>query len=244
MLEVRLAPFAAIAVSSCLAIGCGRRSSSIDGGIDLAAAARSLAGFEGEIELTTTRSSGAPRPDEHTRLFVKGSRVRVEFPDARTLPIVLISDASAHTAVVLTPLTRTYWEVVTPASRASADVPARAVGTGGRSEVAGRACDELRVIDPVTHMRTQVCVAKGVSLIGLESSLLADHVEGGWLGAVAERGFPMRAEVFDASEAVIARTLVTKIDRKTLAEGLFQIPAGYKQVGAVTAPIVDAGTDG
>ena len=210
--------------------------------MDLAGAARSLVAFEGEIELTTSRASGPPRADERARLLVKGDRVRVEFPDQKALSVVLVADTRARTSVVLTPATRAYWEVPASASEAPTSA-AQAVKTGKRSEVSGRACEELRVVDPVTHMRTQVCVAEGVSLVGLEASLLRDHVEGGWLGAVASRGFPLRAEVFDASDALVARTTVTKLERKSLSEGLFQIPAGYKQMGATAAPILDAGAD-
>jgi hypothetical protein len=212
----------------------GKGGTRADGGIDpvsVAAAVGSLVGFEGEIEIATTAPASAAPAPATARFRVKRGRMRVEFPTATVFEIVVIVDSPAQKAYWLSPATHSFVEA--PLGQASGSAPGLALlKTGKSSKVAGYACDELQFTDPVTHLRTVACVSSGLAFIGLGGGPMKDFGFGSWMEAVGARGFPLRAETFDASGAIVTKVEATKIDKKSEPDMLFQVPANYRSSSA------------
>lgn len=93
--------------------------------------------------------------------------------------------------------------------------------TGKSDTVAGYDCN-ICVTDS-TDSKTEACVANGLSFLGVGGS----SAFGALAGKMA--GFPLRAvKTSKADGKEIDRFEVTKIERKSITDDKFQIPAGYK----------------
>ena len=202
----------------------------------VAYAFETLVGFEGEIDIATT-APGAPSAAASTARFrIKRGRMRVDFPSVTLFEVVLIVDSPNQKVYWLSPATSTYVvsPLVAPASRGR--LP-RVAATGRSSKVSGYSCEELQFVDPVTHLRTVACVSSGLAFFGLGGGPMKDFGFGSWMEAVGESGFPLRAETFDVSGAIVSKVEATRIEKKQEPDSLFQVPPSYAAAtGSLASP--------
>ncbi len=194
-----------------------------------------LVGFEGEIEMVTT-SSYTPSGSTTKMLFmIKKDKLRIEMPALTSLGMIFLIDSGKKKMWWLTTSTKTYMEMPmgTPAASPTPSTPAKstATKTGKTDKVAGYSCDEWQVIDTVSHVKTLACMTSGLTFLGLGASPLKDLGGGSWMDAVGS-GFPLRAEMFDASGSLMTKMEATRIDKKSEPDALFEIPPGYTDTGS------------
>jgi hypothetical protein len=209
------------------------------------------AAFEGEI--TSKMSMGI---DMEMRYAIKGARSRVEMqvpdggPQAAVMPgNITLMDMSAKTTTMLFPQTKTYtsinWgELVEEAAKATGTDPAndfsKVTSTGETETVAGLTCQHWKIGD-----KMDMCLAQGLGYFGggqsggildklknlaqrdkIKSQLdanpeFAKFVEGG--------AFPLKmAQVENGQSKTFME--VTKVERKSLDDALFTVPADYKKM--------------
>jgi hypothetical protein len=107
--------------------------------------------------------------------------------------------------------------------------PPKVTKTGRKDTVAGYAC-EIWDVAPQDGEKMSVCVAnEGASWFKLPlGGIPTEHF---WaLELLDGKHFPLRGVAYDKAGAEKSRVEVTKIDKKTLASTLFDIPPGYKVV--------------
>jgi hypothetical protein len=225
------------------------KSAPAAGGLGLAF----LNGFEGEIDLLFKDSSKANKPAPPLALMIKDNKLRVELP-----PDVAASNGMGKGyAVVNTPekklyavledkkqvvlidldkageQLKTFSSDAPPGSRERKEAPSRpapkVTKTGQKDTVAGYACEIWDVV-PDTGEKMSVCVAnEGASWFRLP--LTGIPTEHAWaLELLDGKHFPLRGVAYDKAGVEKVRIEVTKIDKKTLAGALFDIPQGYKVV--------------
>ncbi|HKQ77747.1 MAG TPA: DUF4412 domain-containing protein [Blastocatellia bacterium] len=207
--------------------------------------------FEGAI---TTRFFAGDQTME-IKQAIKGSRMRVETPlspgSAQTG--VMLLDTSSGTQTMLIPQNKTYMTLnlsemvgqmvgqMTDGKDSSGDFP-KITSTGKTETIAGYACQHWLIGD---KQDTDVCMAKGLGYFGggQAGSILdklkniafgdkmkkqieanpefAKFVEGG--------AFPLKMSQIENGQS---KTIleVTSVDRKSLDDSIFNIPADYKKM--------------
>ncbi len=207
------------------------------GGGGLIKALAGLVGFEGEIEMVSAGSFSASSTTK--MLFtIKKDKLRIELPAMPSLNFVFLIDGGKKKMWWLTPSAKTYMEMPMPTTTTTPTPATKptAAKTGKTDTVAGYSCDEWQVVDAVSHVRTLVCVSSGLSFLGLASSPLKDLGGGTWMDALGTSGFPLRAETFDPSGALINKMEATRIDKKSEPDSLFEIPPGYTSTSTLAIP--------
>lgn len=220
---------AALALASCkLGKSGGAGADGGAGGPGLMTQLAGLMGFEGEIEMRSSSSYGTGSTSGMTMVFsVKKDKMRVEMPTiASTVSMVILIDQGAKKSVILMPASKTYFETPlgTTTSTAPASPKPTVTKTGKSDTVAGYSCDEYRVTDSVTHFTSVTCAASGLSFFGISGGPLKDLLSSS-SGEIT--GFPLRTETLDPSGAVITKLEATRIEKKSEADSLFEIPPGY-----------------
>ena len=92
--------------------------------------------------------------------------------------------------------------------------------TGKNDVVAGYTCEQWKITD-VGGERTDVCVAQGITF-----PVMGRRAGTGWMSQL-EGSFPLRAITYDSTGKEKSRMEVTKIEKKSLDDAMFQVPAGY-----------------
>jgi len=179
----------------------------------------SVVSFEGEIEMSTGIGTATMK--------IKGAKVRSE---TSGLAVVSIVDADAKKAWSLDPAARTYSEMnlaPPPKSHASSTL----VKTARSDVVAGRSCDVYEIHDGHAVV-ADVCAASGLGMmamgLGGPFSSLASG-DDAWSEAYAH-GFPLRIVLRDPKGAPLVKIEATRIERKSVPDSDFQIPAGYTKL--------------
>ena len=190
------------------------------------------------------------------RYAIKGSRSRIEmqFPEGSTQAAfmprnITLMDMSARTTTMLFPQTKTYtainWgELAEEAAKATGNDPAsdfsKVTSTGETETVAGFTCHHWIIGD-----KLDMCLAQGLGYFGggqsggiidklknlaqrdkIKAQLdanpeFAKFVEGG--------AFPLKmANVENGQSKTIME--VTKVEKKSLDDSLFTVPADYKKM--------------
>ncbi len=241
-----LFPAVLLIAAFCAACGGANRSSTTDS----ASSASGGGAFEGEI---TAKMSRGLEPME-IRYASKGSRMRVETQfskgDPQTGAIVLM-DISAGTQTMLMPQTKNYmtmnWgemaeEMGKEAGKdPSGDFP-KVTSTGKTETIAGFTCQHWLIGD---KQDTDVCMAKGLGYFagggsgGILDKLkdlamrekikaqldanpeFAKFVEGG--------AFPLKISQIENGQSKTIME-VTSVERKSLDDSLFTVPADYKKM--------------
>jgi len=213
-----------------------------------------LNGFEGEIGILFKDSAKATKPTPPVSLMIKDNKVRVELPAEMTASKGMGNKAYAvlnapekklyavleeKKQVVLIDLDKAGEQLKNFGSgmdnpprdpRAPpSSAPPKVTKTGRKDTVAGYACEIWDVV-PDTGEKLSACVAnEGGSWFRLP--LTGMPTEHAWaLELLDGKHFPLRGVAYDKSGAEKGRAEVTKIEKKTLAATLFEIPAGYKMV--------------
>ncbi len=248
-----VAPLALLLAAS----SCNRLKSSASGDGGAAAdpaggsgAALVLAGFEGEIGIVTkgkmAGKDGATPMNITT--FIKGDKIRLDAPPgmAGTESLggkgwgvfnggekkLFIVDDGKKTAMVIdlnktenSPL-KGFAGHGAPGGGAQKPPP-KVTKTGKTDVVAGHKCDIWQVEEEGKGKVGDACIAnEGFSWFSLPSAHLP--TEHAWAAELMDgKHFPLRFIGYEGG-AETGRIEVTRIEKKTLAATLFEIPAGYK----------------
>jgi hypothetical protein len=181
--------------------------------------------FEGEITMTNTDPN---KPPAKTITYeIKGTKMRFEAPDTAG-PMsggYVIFDTTGKKMTAVNDAKKTAMVMDLGALQAFAPgganptAPKPTIDKTGKTEtVAGYSCEDWKVTDP-NGERADVCVAKGISF-----PAMGRHA--GWMSSL-EDGFPLRAVSYDSTGKEKSRMEVTKIDKKSLDDKMFEVPAGY-----------------
>lgn len=181
--------------------------------------------FEGEITMSLTT---AGKPPQTMAYMVKGSKMRFNTPagDPRGAGYV-IWDASGKSTTVVSDSKKTamVMDLNGPAggdiaAAAAAKKPTSIDQTGKTDTIAGYSCDIARVTE-ANGDKGEVCLTKGIAFPAFPGAGNA-----GWMSSLSD-SFPLRAVMTDAAGKEKNRMLVTKIDKRSLDDSQFQVPAGY-----------------
>jgi hypothetical protein len=211
--------------------------------------------FEGEI--TAKLFTGAN--SMQIRYATKGSRMRVEtqLPQGGPQTGAVLMDFSAGTQTMLVPQNKTYivvnWsemagEIAKEAGKASSGDFPKVTSTGATETIAGFTCQHWLIGD---KQDMDVCMAKGLGYFAGGQSggildKLKDLARGDKIKAqldanpefakFAEGGaFPLKmAQVENGQSKTIME--VTSIERKSLDDSLFAVPADYKKIDVPGIP--------
>lgn len=216
-----------------------------------------LDGFEGEIGVLVKDASPGAKPVPPFALKVKEGKVRVEIPEemaaskgvggkgyavlnAPEKKLFIVIDDKKQ--VVLFDLDKAGEQLkafgggMDPAARGARDrkeptsePPPKVTKTGLKDTVAGYTCELWDVVSQDGD-KLRACVAnEGASWFRLP--LTGIPTEHAWaLELLDGKHFPLSGIAYDKSGAEKGRVEVTKIDKKTLAANVFEIPPGYKVV--------------
>jgi len=179
--------------------------------------------FEGEITMTSTDPS---KPPAKTITYsVKGTKIRFDAPDSAGPMsggyVIFETTAKKMTAVNDVKKTAMVMDVAAMQGLTGAPPPGPKPTidkTGKNETIAGYSCEDWKVTEP-NGEHADVCVAKGISF-----PAMGRH--GGWLSSL-EDGFPLRAVSYDSAGKEKSRMEVTKIEKKSIDDAKFQVPAGY-----------------
>jgi hypothetical protein len=181
-------------------------------------------GFEGEITMHT-QSPGKPGSDLLVK--TKGDKLRFEVKtggaDAYT-----VRDPATGKLVTVMDSTKSYMEMdfSKPTAQPSTNPDTATVTKSGKHEtVAGADCEDWTATD-ASGKKSEVCVAQGVYVdlgsVSGKADVSKDLKE--------KKYFPLRNVDYDAKGNELSRTEVTKIEKKSLDDSQFTVPAGYAKV--------------
>jgi hypothetical protein len=197
----------------------------------------SNAPFEGEITMRTTTTSGPPHD---LVLKAKGERLRFDMKGATGEDTHGIFDPAANKITVFVDSQKSYTDVdFSSGAAATPNIDPRSASakkTGKTETMAGLRCDDY-VVGDETGKRTEVCLAPGLVYFDIGSLR-----PGGATPSVAaaefrvKKLFPLKSVEIDVSGKETSRAEVTKIEKKSLDDALFAIPAGYKRVDLPKPP--------
>ena len=252
-MHARLLPL--VLVVLCASPACNKlKGQSADGGGDDGGAATSgtsplafLGGFEGEIDGFTKDSKGTQVP---IVLEIKSSKVRFEIPEHMSKGAPFGDKAY----VLFDPGAKKMWVVSDPQKQAividlntsgktlqgfggagphgpgaPSGPPQKLTKTGKFDTVAGYKCENWDISSD--HKEGTVCVAdEGASWLTIPMTGIP--TERAWMMDLLDgKHFPLRFVGYAKDGATEEGHIeVTKIDKKPLADTLFQVPAGYKTI--------------
>jgi hypothetical protein len=240
-----------LAVTSCNKLKSGATA---DGGASADPAASGSAGlglgilngFEGEIGLIVKGSMAKGGAPQQLTTDIKGDKVRVEMPAGMGGPTgdkgfivfsggekkLTIVDDTKKQAMVIDLNKQGDSPLKGMASRGGSGAPKnppKVTKTGKTDTVAGYKCEIWQIDEEGKGKVGEVCVAQdGFSWLSLPASHLP--IEHGWAIELMDgKHFPLRFVGFE-NGAESGRIEVTRIDKKTIAPSVFEVPAGYRVV--------------
>jgi hypothetical protein len=200
--------------------------------VEAGSSSTNLPAFEGELKLNA--SSKAP---EQLDYAMKGDKIRIGLKPANAKGdrgVDVIIDTSGKKAKVLLNDTKQYVDVDLGKMVSKAEARLEAIKvehTGKTSEVAGRSCEEWKIIDRDYHVLA--CVAKGgptFDLTALEQQ--ANFKAPAWLHKVVDAGYvPLRISLTDATGNKLAGTDVVETSSK-VDDSRFDVPSDFKKTDA------------
>ncbi|HEY2369612.1 MAG TPA: DUF4412 domain-containing protein [Polyangiaceae bacterium] len=192
----------------------------------------SLVAFEGEIDMTMTMAL-APATGMTTSFEMRGTKVRTETKGLATS--VSITDMGAKKSWMIDNTARTYTEIdlakLGSSSSSAVKSTAKARSLGKADKVAGYSCDLWEVVDAT--MRAEMCMASGLSMMALglsgPFSMLFTKDDDAW-SQVLSHGFPLRLVITDPSGAPMMKMEATRVEKRSIPDSEFAIPAGYTKM--------------
>jgi hypothetical protein len=193
--------------------------------------------FEGEIEM----SMGGAGVGMTTLMTIKGDKIRTDMKGL--MSYASITDMGAKKTWVLDTAAHTYTEMdlsktPKPTTPPPAKSPAKVTKTGRTDKIAGYACDIYTIDDPTLAMHLEACSASGISLVAFGLSnpfgLLAPGQKGNddMFTQLVSHGFPLRIAYLDASGAPLMKIEATRVEKKSVPDSDFAIPAGYTKTAS------------
>jgi hypothetical protein len=221
----------AFAFSACKLKGFGATDG---GGPSIVSALASLVAFEGEIDMSMTMAL-APATGMSTSFEMKGTKLRTETKGV--VAMVSITDMDAKKSWTIDHAARTYTEIdLSKLSSSPSSTPVKSTATAkklGKSDtVAGYSCELWEVDD--TGMRTELCMASGLSMMALGLSgpfSMFAKGDDAW-SQVLSHGFPLRMIMSDPGGKPMMKMEATRIEKKSIPDSEFAIPAGYTKLAS------------
>jgi hypothetical protein len=217
-------------VTSCKLKGFG---STDGGGPSIVSTLASLVAFEGQIDMSMSMAM-SPTSLATMSFELKGTKMRTETKGIASF--VSITDVEAKKTWTIDNTAHTYTEIdlgkLTASSPSTAKSTAKARNLGKSDKVAGYSCDLWEVVD--TFSRAELCMASGLSMLALGlSGPFSMFAKGNdaW-SEVFSHGFPLRIVMSDASGGPMMKMEATRIDKKSVPDSEFAIPAGYTKVAS------------
>ena len=229
--SARLVPFLSLLLAATFCAACSGSSSSSPG-----------EAFEGEITSKTFMDDDTLE----TRYSIKGARNRIEALSAQDSAIVLM-DSSSSSTTTLFPQAKSYvtmnWAEMAEemAGEDSSIVFPKVTSTGETETIAGFTCRHWLIGD---NQDLDVCMAKGLGYYGGGSGGILDKLKDPALREKAKAqldanpefakfveggAFPLKMTLTENGQSKVVME-VTKIERKSLDDSLFTVPADYKKM--------------
>ncbi len=175
--------------------------------------------FEGSITMSMT----AAGKTETKSYEVKGDKMRFDRPEGPDPGYVIIEGAKA-TSVDDAKKTAIVMDLNAPMAAAAAQPTKKPdIEKTGKSEtIAGYSCEDWKVTEDNGN-KTEACVAQGIAFPGMAARAKD------WTAELLDKKyFPLKAVTTDSSGKEKSRMEVTKIEKKSIDDARFQVPAGYK----------------
>jgi hypothetical protein len=180
--------------------------------------------FEGVITLQVTRGMNGPQTVTYS---MKGDKARMDI-SAGGMDMFTIINSTAKTAAMVIPMRQMYMEQSIEQSRRLADssiANAKIDWTGKKETIAGYECEHANVTDD-QGKTDDLCLAKGLgTFMAVGGGMGRGRGMGSsWVGHLGQV-FPLKV-VEDGQ----VEMQVTKIEKQSLDDSLFVVPAGYQKM--------------
>ncbi len=187
--------------------------------------------FEGEITMNVNE---AGKPAHTITYDVKGTKMRFDAPaeagpagggyvifDGANKKMTTVNDAKKMAMVMdMNGMGGAMGGMANPAAAQAAQAKPNIEKTGKTDTVAGYSC-EIWKITETNGDKGDLCVAKGITFP------MMGRATAGWMSAL-EDYFPLRVVTSDPSGKEKDRMEVTKIEKKSLDDAKFEVPAGFQ----------------
>lgn len=199
--------------------------------------ALSAASFEGKLGLKLSAGGSAPQEMQY---LVKGDKVRMEM-SAQGMAAAVIIEPAKRQAVMLMDAQKMAMVMTLPdpATAAPGEAPTDAPKmekTGEKEKILGQTAEKYIV----THQGTKSDLWLAEGLGSFVAFNPGGPMMGGRGGSPAPKGweralagkelFPLRVVSYDKAGKEASRLEVTAIDKKSLPDTLFTVPADYQQM--------------
>lgn len=245
-----------LVAAACLlvATSCKQRTQPADagaeGGATPTASLAFLNGFEGEIDGFTKDSSKPGGQQVPLALFVKASKVRVDLPesfaksagpmlgdkasaifDSTAKKLTIVTDAKKEAIVIDLNSSGKTFQGITPGAHGAPGnaTPTKLTKTSKTDTVAGYPCTYWDITSD--HKEGTACVSDdGPSWLSLPTTGIP--TESAWMLELMDgKHFPLRFVGYGKDGTTEENRIeVTKIDKKSIADTEFQVPAGYRTI--------------
>jgi Domain of unknown function (DUF4412) len=180
--------------------------------------------FEGVITFRVTQGNEGPTTMTYS---VKGDKARMDL-SAGGMEMYSVVNATTNIADVVIPMRQMYMEQSLQSSRHMADsamANAKIDWTGKKETIAGYECEHANVADDQGKM-DDLCLAKGLgTFMAMGGGMGRGRAMGtSWAGHLGQV-FPLKV-VEDGQ----VQMEVTKIEKKSIDDSIFNIPDGYQKM--------------
>jgi Domain of unknown function (DUF4412) len=185
-------------------------------------------GFEGEITMHTVPTSG---PTKDMVVKTKGDKLRFDMNGASGATHGIYDPATNKVTMVID-AQKSYMDLDfnkagTPQANTTADTAA-IDKTGKHETIAGIDCENWVAKDP-SGKRSEVCIAQGIAFFDM-TAVKAGGPTGLGKELRDKKLFPLRSVEYDASGKELSRMEVTKVEKKSIDDAEFVVPADYKKM--------------
>jgi hypothetical protein len=196
------------------------------------------ASFEGKLGLKLSAGGSAAQEMQY---LVKGDKVRMEMPAHEGMAAAIIIEPAKRRAVMLMDtqkmaMVMTLPDPATAAPGEAASEAPKLEKTGEKEKILGQTAEKYIV----THQGTKSDLWLAEGLGAFVAFNPGGPMMGGRGGAPAPKGweralagkelFPLRVVSYDKAGRETSRMDVTAIEKKSLPDSLFTVPAGYQQM--------------
>jgi hypothetical protein len=186
-------------------------------------------GFEGELTMHST-STGGPAQDMVVK--AKGDKLRFDIkgPDGALTYAIYDPGTSKITMVMESQKSFMDLDFNKPgAPQANTSGDTASIDKSGKHEtIAGIDCENWTAKDP-SGRRSEVCIAQGIAYLDMDA-VKTGHPTSLGKELRDKKLFPLRSVEFDEKGKELSRSEVTKVEKKTVDDAQFTVPADYKKM--------------